>query len=163
MTNWADDLRTAGLDPVRDWRDWNEIRLWLEFRENDIDVSEYVRLATALSRASKLTDFEAAYLPYLDPSEGSDSRHVPPKEWKLPENTPASIRQCEDECPRCDKAMVLHPDLRRAQVAGRLGSRKMSDEAFEQHLGRLAEKKVRHTSAGHPTYVCTRCDNQPNG
>lgn len=154
--NWADDLREAGLDPVRDWREWNTIRLTLEAWRGEIDTAELIRLSRALGAASKLTDFEHAYLPYMNltDEDEADARPALKMPWSLPTNSPASSRQCEEPCPLCGRIMSLHRELKHAQKAHAVT---MTDAAFEEHLVKLTEKKAYHRAVGKPTYVCAKC------
>lgn len=159
MRNWADDLREAGLDPVRDWREWNTIRLTLEAWRGEIDTAELIRLSQALGAASKLTDFEHAYLPYMNPTDEdeADARPALKMPWSLPTNTPASIRQCEEPCPSCGKTMSLHPWLKARQIAHARGA-SLNEDHFEAHLHKLRNFKAMHVEAERPTYVCQSCD-----
>jgi len=50
--NWTDDLRGAGLDPVRDWRVWQRIGAFMEYRAGLIEEPEYRRLRKLLALPS---------------------------------------------------------------------------------------------------------------
>lgn len=79
MANWADDLREAGLDPVRDWRAWQRIGALMERRSGLIEAPEYQKLVDLLDdRSITLTTYERLHdAVYMNPEGDASVTEVP--------------------------------------------------------------------------------------
>lgn len=159
----SDLLLAARYDPVEDYVVWQSLHLVVEAGAEGVDWRTdivYRRRFAALMEYPKRADvLEAHYQPWVQPAEGVNERMVPkPDRWPVPQNTPASRNQCEDECEECGHQLTLHPNLRRALAGNIRTPGAIRPEHFERHLAKLAEHKARHQAYGNPTYVCHRCD-----